>query len=125
MDSHLNPLNCSTGEMLNGADSMLTLKVQYMLRFLHLMIPDMTGEEEQMLSDALIKTYNDFGVTHDSNSLYVDVNVYPPQFKEMPTLDDVHKRLLDNPKAARLAAIVTYMSDAAQSYNQQITRAEE
>ena len=124
----LNPctLHCPTSETPNGTDSMLTQKVQYMVRFLHLLIPDMTGEEEQVLSDALFKTYNDFGITHDNNSLFVDANAYARQFKEVPTLDDVHKHLLDNPKAARIAAIVsTYSAELVQDFNQKTICTEE
>lgn len=46
-------------------DSMLARKIQQLMIFFSLLIPDMTNEEEQMLDEALIKTYADFGITHD------------------------------------------------------------
>lgn len=55
----------------NDMDSMLARKIQQLMIFFSLLIPDMTNEEEQMLDEALIKTYNEFGITHDNNSLYV------------------------------------------------------
>ena len=62
----------------NDMDSMLARKIQQLMIFFSLLIPDMSNEEEQMLDEALIKTYNDFGITHDNNSLYADSNVFPP-----------------------------------------------
>lgn len=63
----------------------------------------MSNEEEQMLDEALIKTYADFGITHDNDSVYVDKDANPPVLKEMPILGDLHKNLLDNPMTQRIA----------------------
>ena len=38
--------------------------------FFSLLIPDMSNEEEQMLDEALVKTYAKFGITHDNSSIY-------------------------------------------------------
>ena len=104
----------------NDMDSMLARKIQQLMIFFSLLIPDMTNEEEQMLDEALIKTYNDFGITHDNNSLYEDANVYPPRLKKMPILGDLHKHLQDNPMTARVAAIVSrFVTGSAQSFNRQ------
>ena len=104
----------------NDMDSMLARKIQQLMIFFSLLIPDMTNEEEQMLDEALIKTYNDFGITHDNNSLYVDASMYPPKMKKMPILGDLHKHLLDNPMTARVAAIVSrFVTGSAQSFNRQ------
>ena len=43
--------------------SMLANKIQQLMIFFSLLIPDMTNEEEQLLDEALIKTYADFGIT--------------------------------------------------------------
>lgn len=68
----------------NDMDSMLARKIQQLMIFFSLLIPDMTNEEEQMLDEALIKTYNEFGITHDNNSLYADATCFPPKLKKMP-----------------------------------------
>lgn len=82
--------------------------------------PDMSNEEEQMLDEALIKTYADFGITHDNNSIYLDTESTPPKLKRMPILGDLHKHLLENPMTARLAAIISrFVTGSAQSFNQQ------
>ena len=80
----------------------------------------MSNEEEQMLDEALIKTYADFGITHDNDSVYVDKDANPPVLKEMPILGDLHKNLLDNPMTQRIAIIVSrFVTGSAQSFNRQ------
>ena len=104
----------------NDMDSMLAKKIQQLMIFFSLLIPDMTNEEEQMLDEALIKTYHDFGITHDNSSLYEDASVTPPKMKKMPILGDLHKHLQDNPMTRRIATIVSrFVSGSAQSFNRQ------
>lgn len=104
----------------NDMDSMLAKKIQQLMIFFSLLIPDMTNEEEQMLDEALIKTYHDFGITHDNSSLYEDASATPPKMKKMPILGDLHKHLQDNPMTRRIAAIVSrFVSGSAQSFNRQ------
>ena len=104
----------------NDMDSMLARKIQQLMIFFSLLIPDMTNEEEQMLDEALIKTYNEFGITHDNNSLYADATCFPPKLKKMPILVDLHKHLLENPMTTRIAAIVSrFVTGSAQSFNRQ------
>ena len=104
----------------NDMDSMLARKIQQLMIFFSLLIPDMTNEEEQMLDEALIKTYNEFGITHDNNSLYADATCFPPKLKKMTILGDLHKHLLENPMTTRIAAIVSrFVTGSAQSFNRQ------
>ena len=101
-------------------DSLLAQKIQQLMIFFSLLIPDMTNEEEQMLDEALIKTYSDFGINHDNNSLYEDISISPPKMKKMPILGDLHKHLLENPMTSRIAAIVSrFVTGSAQSFNRQ------
>lgn len=104
----------------NDMDSMLAKKIQQLMIFFTLLIPDMTNEEEQMLDEALIKTYNEFGITHDNSSLYEDMTVNPPVMKKMPILGDLHKHLQENPMTSRIATIVSrFVTGSAQSFNRQ------
>ena len=104
----------------NDMDSMLARKIQQLMIFFSLLIPDMTNEEEQLLDEALIKTYNEFGITHDNNSLYADSSGFPPKLTKMPILGDLHTHLLENPMTARVAAIVSrFVTGSAQSFNRQ------
>nr|WP_243150186.1 hypothetical protein [Acutalibacter sp. 1XD8-36] len=111
-------------ELIDGdsgeEDSMLARKIQQLMIFFSLLIPDMSNEEEQMLDEALIKTYADFGITHDNVSLYIDSKATPPKMKKMPILGDLHKNLLENPLTKRVAIIVSrFVTGSAQSFNQQ------
>ena len=99
-------------------DSLLARKIQQLMTFFGLLIPDMSNEEEQMLDEALIKTYADFGINHDNASIYADCASNPPRMKPMPILGDLHKHLKANPMTARLAAIVSrFVTGSAQSFN--------
>lgn len=101
-------------------DSMLARKIQQLMIFFSLLIPDMSNEEEQMLDEALIKTYSDFGITHDNESLYIDASAFPPKMKKMPILGDLHKNLQNNPMTERIAVIVSrFVTGSAQSFNRQ------
>lgn len=101
-------------------DSMLALKIQQLMIFFSLLIPDMTNEEEQLLDEALVKTYGEFGITHDNHSLYEDEKAIPPKMKTMPILGDLHKNLLGNPMTERIAVILSrFVTGSAQSFNQQ------
>jgi len=102
----------------NDTDSMLARKIQQLMIFFSLLIPDMSNEEEQMLDEALIKTYADFGIIHDNDTLYEDAGKI--KMKSMPILGDLHKHLLENPMTARIAAIVSrFVTGSAQSFNRQ------
>jgi DNA helicase HerA-like ATPase len=101
-----------------NSDSLLANKIQQLMIFFSLLIPDMTNAEEQMLDETLIKTYADFGITHDNSSLY-DTSE-SGLMKTMPILGDLHKRLEENPLTTRLAVIVSrFVTGSAQSFNQQ------
>jgi len=100
-------------------DSMLARKIQQLMIFFSLLIPDMTNVEEQLLDEALIKTYGEFGITHDNASLYEDMTLVPPKMKKMPILGDLHRHLLENPLTERVAVIVSrFVTGSAQSFNQ-------
>lgn len=103
----------------NADGSLLAKKIQQLMIFFTLLIPDLSNEEEQMLDEALVKTYGDFGITHDNDSVYKDKTVFPPKMKQMPILGDLHRRLQENPMTARIAAIVSrFVTGSAQSFNQ-------
>jgi len=87
-------------------DSMLAQKIQQLMIFFSLLIPDMTNEEEQMLDEALIRTYGKFGITHDNDSIYIDREASPPKLKTMPILGDLHEELNKNALTKRIAVIV-------------------
>jgi len=102
----------------NATDSLLARKIQQLTTFFYLLIPDMNNTEEQMLDEALVKTYKDFGITHDNDSLYADTE--KTIFKKMPILGDLHKILEGNELTKRLAIIISrFVTGSAQSFNSQ------
>ncbi len=102
----------------NSIDSLLAMKIQQLMIFFSLLIPDMTNVEEQLLDEALVKTYSQFGITHDNGSLYTDETQC--DMKTMPILGDLHHNLLSNEMTSRLAVIVgRFVTGSAQSFNQQ------
>ena len=86
-------------------DSMLAKKIQQLMIFFSLLIPDMSNEEEQMLDEALVKTYAKFGITHDNSSIYEDSG--SGKVKTMPILGDLYEVLKESPLTTRLATIVS------------------
>ena len=109
-------------DLIDEADhnemSMLANKIQQIMTFFTLLIPDMTNEEEQMLDGALVKTYNDFGITHDNDSLYVDKE--KKIMKTMPILGDLYNNIRNNKLMERVGIIISrFVTGSAQSFNQQ------
>ena len=101
-------------------DSLLAQKIQQLMIFFSLLIPDMTNEEEQMLDEALIRTYGKFGITHDNDSVYADRNAVPPKVKTMPILGDLYEALLsqEEPEAKHVAtALEIYVSGSLNVFN--------
>ena len=102
------------------SDSILARKIQQLTIFFALLIPDMTNEEEQLLDEALIKTYKDFGINYKNRSLYIESEEKSKQLKKMPILGDLHKNLLSNKRTERLAIILSrFVTGSAQSFNRQ------
>ena len=96
----------------NDSDSLLARKIQQLMIFFSLLIPDLTNEEEQMLDEALVKTYAGCGITHDNNTVFTGGT--------MPILGDLHRHLKENQMTTRIAAIVSrFVTGSAQSFNQQ------
>ena len=100
-------------------DSLLAKKIQQLMIFFSLLIPDMSNEEEQMLDEALIRTYAKYGISHDNDSVYIDREASPPRIKAMPILGDLHEELCKNELTKRISNIVSrFVTGSAQSFNQ-------
>ena len=110
----------SVDELLDGAPiekSELAAKIQQLHIFFSLLIPDITHEERQLLDEALIKTYNAKGITHDNDTLKDPDN--PDRYREMPILGDLYDILLIAPETKRLANILNRLvHGSASTFNQ-------
>lgn len=111
----------SVNELLDGPSiqlSELANKIQQLHIFFSLLIPDMNHEERQLLDEALIRTYNAKGITHDNASL--DDPLHPGQYREMPILGDLYEILRAAPETTRMAHILNRMvHGSASTFNKQ------
>ena len=108
-------------ELLDGVvieKSALASKIQRLHIFFSLLIPDMTHEEKQLLDDALIKTYEEKGITHDNESLISPDN--PEEYRKMPVLGDLYETLATDKQTKRLANILNRLvNGSASTFSQQ------
>ena len=111
----------SVNELLDGPGiqlSELAAKIQQLHIFFSLLIPDMSHEERQLLDEALIRTYNAKGITHDNASLEDPAN--PGHYREMPVLGDLYEILKAAPETTRMAHILNRLvNGSASTFNKQ------
>jgi len=111
----------SVNEMLDGPGiqlSELAAKIQQLHIFFSLLIPDMSHEERQLLDEALIRTYNAKGITHDNASLEDPAN--PGHYREMPVLGDLYEILKAAQETIRMAHILNRLvNGSASTFNKQ------
>lgn len=111
----------SISELLDGPGiqlSELAAKIQQLHIFFSLLIPDMSHEERQLLDEALIRTYNSKGITHDNASLEDPAN--PGCYREMPVLGDLYEILKAAPETTRMAHILNRLvNGSASTFNKQ------
>lgn len=117
----IRPMDNSANRLLDGEleeQSYLSMKIDNLLIFFSIIMPEMTNIEEQLLDEALVKTYGDFGITNDNRTLW-DPD-HPDRFRPMPVLGDLYKNLRDNPKADRLAIVLNrFVGGSAKAFNNQ------
>ena len=111
----------SVNEILDGPGiqlSELAAKIQQLHIFFSLLIPDMSHEERQLLDEALIRTYNAKGITHDNASLEDPAN--PGHYREMPVLGDLYEILKAAPETTRMAHILNRLvNGSASTFNKE------
>jgi len=96
--------------------SQLATKIQQLHIFFSLLIPDMNYEEKQLLDEAIVRTYDKFGIQHENETLYDEDN--PDKFKTMPILGDLHAVLSEKPGTRRMANIINRLvSGSAKTFN--------
>lgn len=101
-------------------ESRLSKKLQQLMIFFGLLVPDLTNEEEQIIDDAIVKTYQRFGITHDNNSIFEDNDPDSGELKTMPVLGDLYDQLSGVKGAKRVSVILSrFVTGSAQSFNRQ------
>ena len=117
----IRPMDNSANRLLDGEmeeQSYLSMKIDNLLIFFSIIMPEMTNIEEQLLDEALVKTYGDFGITNDNRTLWDPA--HPGRFRPMPVLEDLYRNLRNNPKADRLAIVLNrFVGGSAKAFNHQ------
>lgn len=117
----IRPYDNSTETLINEGEeeiaiSYLATKTEQVLTFLHLLIPDMSNEEEQLADEAILRTYHTKGITEDNDSIYTESG----DLKEMPIIEDLYNEMKKNPKLERLTILLTrFIYGSAKSFNRQ------
>lgn len=83
--------------------SLLTKKIHTIKSFLHLVVKDMTQEEEQLIDTSLYRCYKDFGITNDNESI---LDKEYGGYKKMPLLEDLQKEMQKVPELHRICNIL-------------------
>ena len=83
--------------------SYLSTKIGTLTTFFKLLIPDLTVEEIAFLEEALVKTYHNFDITEDNNSIYDDEDIMRTKLKKMPIIADLRDVLKEKIETRRLA----------------------
>lgn len=91
------------GEDAAESDSWLAQKTSQLIIFFHIICPDITNEEEQLVDDSIIKTYARFGITHENKSIYVSGT---KTIKKMPLIQDLQEALSEREETRRVANIL-------------------
>lgn len=105
------------GEKEGTSGSILTDKIQQILRFFAILMPDITSEERQLLDEALIKTYERFRITTRNKSLIDPAS--PDRYRPMPLLGDLLATLEDMGEGSRRIrnALSRFVTGSAKSFN--------
>ena len=110
----------TANDILDGGinnNSILAKKINQLLIFFELLIPDMSHEERQLLDEALVRVYAMKGITHDNESLADPES--PDRYREMPLLGDVYDLLMEAPETKRMGNILNRLvHGSAQTFNQ-------
>ena len=113
-------VDTSANDLLDGPQddrSELAAKIQKLHIFFSLLIPDMSYEEKQLLDEAIVRTYDRFGITHDNDSL--EDPERPGSYRQMPILGDLYALLRESPETKRLANILNRLvNGSASTFNQ-------
>lgn len=96
-------------ESLKGLDgygeevSLLAKKVQDLHTFMHLVVRDLTQEQEQVLDGYIYKVYAKYGITDDNDSIFIPGT---RQYKKFPLLGDLYDEIKNDPVLKTVANIL-------------------
>lgn len=99
------------------SSSILAAKIQQIHAFFSIIMPEISRSEKRILDEALLKTYQRFGITVRNKSLLDPRN--PSQYKRMPLLGDLDRELVEFGKNATglREALSRFVTGSARSFN--------
>lgn len=126
--SHINvmdirPVDNEVAKILQGEDILenniyLADKIQTIITFISLLVPDLENDEEQTIDTCCVKAYARYGITEDNDSIYVDPTDKSKGLKEMPTLGDLYEELENSEISKRILQILQkFTTGSAKSFN--------
>jgi len=118
----IRPVDTAATELIDEVvldRSLLATKIDRLHIFFSLMIPDMSHEERQLLDETIIRTYQNFGISHDNETLIDPADPEGKRFKPMPILGDLYKLLVECDETKRMANIINRLvHGSASTFNQ-------
>ena len=119
----IRPVDTAATELIDEVvldRSLLATKIDRLHIFFSLLIPDMNHEERQLLDETIIRTYQEFGISHDNDTLLDPNDPEGKHFRTMPILGDLHRLLVERDETKRIANIMNrIVHGSASSFNQQ------
>ena len=95
--------------------SLLAKKVQDLHTFFHLVVRDLTQEEEQVLDGYVYQVYEKFGITEDNDSVFIPGT---RKYREFPLLGDLFEAIKNEPVLRKVYNILTPLVNGSLSvYN--------
>ena len=98
--------------------SLMMQKIEKLHTFFSLLLKDISFRERDILDEALVRTYANFGITEDNESLYDPED--HSKYRKMPVLGDL-KAVIDTfgEEAQRLQSVLNrYVTGSAKNFNQ-------
>lgn len=96
------------------ASSLLSQKIDVLLSFFQILSKEEFGSisKQQILSDAIVKTYGYYGITDDNNSVWADKA--NRKLKEFPIISDLIQtlKLYHNPETDKMARVLSIFENA-------------
>ena len=90
-NTYINVLDIREESLEEDQTGYLSTKINKLIGFFKLIFENIKEEEKTLLEKAIIKTYNQKGITFNDKTLYTNGKF--KTFKEMPTLEDLYNNL--------------------------------
>ncbi len=100
--------------------SFMAEKITALKNWFSLFITDMSLEENQLLDEALVRTYGRFGITEDNRSLFDPADPEQRRYRKMPIISDLQEELYKKEDTRRIANVMSFFTTGSgKSFNGQ------